>query len=188
MSLKEFISEFKWYFARKKLKDIKLVIFDLDGVMTDGFLYIDVNGFQTKRFNVKDGLGIRILQSCNLKVAIISGGKSGCAEQRAKDLDINLSFFEVKDKEKCVKKIQKILNIEKENTLYLGDDLNDLTVKNSVNLLISTNDASNSYKRRCDLILKSDGGKNAVRELSERIVKDYEEYKKIIKNGFIQTN
>ena len=85
-------------------------------------------------------------------------------------------------------KIQKNLNINKENTLYLGDDLNDLTVKKSVNLLIATNDASNSYKRRCHLVLKSNGGKNAVRELSERIVQDSNEYKKIVKNGFINTN
>ncbi len=188
MFFKEIISEFKWFLARKKLKDIKLVIFDIDGVMTDGSLYIDINGFQTKRFNVKDGLGIRILQSCNIKIAIISGGKAGCAEQRAKDLDINLSFFQVKNKETCIQKIQKNLNINKENTLYLGDDLNDLTVKKSVNLLIATNDASNLYKRRCDLVLKSNGGKNAVRELSERIVQDSNEYKKIIKNGFINTN
>ena len=84
--------------------------------------------------------------------------------------------------------LQKILNISKEKTLYLGDDLNDLTVKDSVKLLVATNDASISYKQKCELILSCDGGKNAVREISERIVKESEQFKDIIKNGFIQTN
>ena len=188
MNLKTIFLEFKWLLARKKLKTIQLVIFDIDGVMTDGSLYIDNNGYQLKRFNVKDGLGIRILQHCNIKIAIISGGKSGAAEQRAKDLDIDLNFFQIKNKAACVRKIQKILNINKEKTLYLGDDLNDLTVKDSVNLLVATNDANNFFRKKCHLTLRSDGGKNAVRELSERIVKESKEFKKIINNGFIQTN
>ena len=112
MILNELFPEIYWFFAKRKLKKIRLVVFDLDGVMTDGNIYLNENGEQTKRFNVKDGLGIKLLQRFNIEIAIISGGKGAVAKHRANDLCINNFFFKVKDKKNCLNKLQKKLNLD----------------------------------------------------------------------------
>ena len=81
-------SEIKWIFLRKKLKKVELLILDVDGVLTDGYLYYDYQGNQIKRFSVKDGLGIRYLQKAGLNICIVSGGKEDVIKNRAKDLNI----------------------------------------------------------------------------------------------------
>ena len=183
-----FFSELSWLIARSKLKKIKLIVFDLDGVMTDGYLYINDKGEQIKRFNVKDGLGIKILQLHRFEIAVISGGKGDVAKQRLKDLNIKYYFFKVKNKKECLKEIQGELKLGKDKTLYVGDDLNDLPVKNEVSLLVGTNDANYEFKKKCDLVLRSKGGNNAIREVTERLVEKTIAYKNLLKNGFIQLN
>ena len=188
MIFNKLFQEINWFLAKKKLKKIRLVVFDLDGVMTDGNIYINENGEQTKRFNVKDGLGIKLIQRFNIEIAIISGGKGGVAKHRAKDLGINNFFFKVKNKKDCLNKLQKKLNFDKKQTLYIGDDLNDLPVKNNVSLLVCTKDANCQFKKKCDLVLKSEGGRNAIREIAERLLKDKLSYKFLIAKGFVETN
>ena len=129
-----------------------------------------------------------MLQKSNFKIAVITGGKGEVAKQRIEDLGIFYFFYKVKDKKDCLNKLQKKLKISKQETLYLGDDLNDLPVKSLVSLLVGTNDANLEFKKRCDLILKNEGGRNAVRELSERLIKNNASYRFIKKNGFIETN
>ena len=188
MIFNQLFSEIFWFLAKRKLKKVRLVVFDLDGVMTDGNIYINENGEQTKRFNVKDGLGIKLLQRFKIEIAIISGGKGGVAKHRAKDLCINNFFFEVKDKKNCLNKLQKKLKLDKNQTIYVGDDLNDLTVKNNVSLLVGTRDANIQFKKKCDLILNNEGGGNAVREIAERLLKDKFSYKFLLAKGFTETN
>ena len=182
------IKEIKWNFINKKLKSIKLIILDVDGVMTDGFLYYSPDGNQTKRFSVKDGLGIRYLQKAGLHISIISGGKGEVIKKRAEDLNITHVYYSVKDKKEKVKYVQRILNIKKEQTLYLGDDLNDLTVRDIVILLIAPQDASKGLKKHCDAILRSKGGNNAIRELAERLLKNTPLLKEIETKGFLELN
>ena len=86
------------FFIKKKISSIKLVVFDVDGVLTDGNLYIDSKGNETKRFNVKDGLGIKLIQDAKIEIAVISGGKSDSTIHRLKNLEIKYYFFEVKNK------------------------------------------------------------------------------------------
>ena len=82
----------------KKLKDIELVILDVDGVLTDGSIIISSNGTESKKFNVKDGLGIKILQNCGIEVCIISGGEPECAKIRADKLGIKNYIFNARNK------------------------------------------------------------------------------------------
>lgn len=182
------IEEVKWLIIHKKTKNIKLIILDVDGVMTDGYLLYDYQGNQLKRFSVKDGLGIRYLQKAGIEIAIVSGGKKDVIANRAKDLDLQYVYCQIKNKKEIVKNIQKNLNFSKKETLFLGDDLNDLTVRNLVSLLIAPRDASRGFKKKCNAILKSNGGQNAIRELAERLLKNTRFIRDISKDGFSEIN
>ena len=182
------IKELKWNFISKKIDLIKLLVLDVDGVMTDGKLYYDSDGNQIKSFSVKDGLGLRLLQNFGIEIAIISGGKSPVIEKRALDLNIKNIFTNIKNKKKCLMQLQKDLLVKTEETIYVGDDINDLSVRDIVALLISTKDGSNDFKKKCDAVLISKGGDNAVREICERILRKNQVFKKIRKEGFIEKN
>ena len=164
-------NELKWLAKKSQLSSIKLIVFDVDGVLTDGGLFYDDKGNIQKKFNVKDGLGIKILQRLGLKIALISGGASGATEKRAENLNIDFCFTEIPNKSKKINEIQNNLNISPRETLFLGDDINDLVVKPFISLLVAPRDSNYFYKKRADLILKNNGGNGAVRELAERMVK-----------------
>ena len=176
--------EIRWIIIGKKLKKIKLLILDVDGVLTDGYLVYDYQGNQSKRFSVKDGLGIRYLQRAGIEICIVSGGKEDVIKTRAKDLNIINVYCSVKNKKEKVELLQKKFDLNKEQTLYIGDDLNDLTVRESVGLLIAPNDASKGLKKFCDAILRNNGGQDAVREIAERLLKGTKLLKSIERRGF----
>lgn len=178
----------KKFLIKKKLSLIKLVVTDVDGVLTDGNLYIDSKGNETKRFNVKDGLGIKLLQEANIKIAIISGGKSESTIQRIKKLKIEYYFFEAKNKLKVLQDLKKELDLEDFEVLYVGDDLNDLVLKEIVGILVAPNDAVKPVKNFANITLSSVGGDGAIRELSEMILEQKDFYKKILKKGWIGKN
>ncbi len=179
---------FKKLLLRKKLSLIKLLVLDVDGVLTDGLIYIDSQGNETKRFNVKDGLGIKLLQEAGIQISLISGGKSDSTIHRAQKLNIKYCYFEVKNKLKVLEEIKNLLEIKQSQVLYVGDDLNDLAVKDLIGIFVVPNDAVKAVRDHADLILSKDGGKGAIRELSELILKNHVSYKKNIKNGWIGIN
>ena len=109
---------------------------DVDGVLTDGGIYIDQKGNQNLRFDVKDGLGIKILQKYNFVIALISGGEAKAINKRAEMLDINLIKTKVKNKFIALKDIQQELNVTKDETVFLGDDINDLSVLPLVSMFL----------------------------------------------------
>ena len=106
----------------------------------------------------------------------------------SEDLNIKHIYCGVKNKKEKVKILQDKFNFKKNNILYLGDDLNDLTVRKSVGLLIAPNNASKKFKKYCDGILKNNGGHGAVRELSERLLRGTKLLKSIEKEGFSELN
>ena len=176
------------FLISKKLSSIKLLVLDVDGVLTDGQVYIDSNGNETKRFNVKDGLGIKLLQEAGIKVALISGGKSDSTIHRAKKLNIKHFYFEVENKKKVLEDLKNILGLQNFEVLYIGDDLNDLAVKAQVGLFAVPRDAIKAVKDNSNLILSKEGGDGAVREISELILKNNISYKKSIKDGWTGKN
>jgi len=188
MSLNIFFEEIKWTLIKKRLRKIKVLIFDVDGVLTDGYLFYDYQGNQIKKFSVRDGLGIRYLQKAGLDVCIVSGGKEDVIKNRAEDLNIKHIYCGVKNKKEKVEALRQTFKVEKENILYVGDDLNDLTVREVVGILIAPNDASIKLKRFCNAILKSNGGYGAVRELAERLLGGTKLLKSIEKDGFSEIN
>ena len=173
---------------RKKLKSIRLVVLDVDGVLTDGQIYIDSNGNEIKKFNVKDGLGIKLMQESNIEIALVSGGSPKSAIHRADKLKIKNCFFDVKDKKNIVIKLIKNMKLDKDQVLYVGDDLNDLCVKNVVGIFATPKDATKIVKNQAQLVLSKKGGDGAIREIAELLLKDKQNYNKILIDGWINKN
>ena len=157
---------------------IKLIIIDNDGVLTDGKIIYDNNKLESKNFNAKDGLGIKLLQFSDIKLAIITGRNSNVVEQRCNDLQIKLLYQGVRNKLEKTTKLLKDLNLDWENIAYMGDDWNDFPVMEKCNISAVPADAFDDIKSRVDLVTKRNGGEGAVREFIELILKkqgNYEE-------------
>lgn len=150
---------------------VKLLILDVDGVLTDNTLYIDDDGKETKRFNMSDGMGIALALSSGLEIALISGRRSKATGYRASDLKIKHLFLGETDKIKAYEELKKNLNLKDEEIAYMGDDILDVPVLKRVALPISVKDANPVAKRFAKFVTKAEGGKGAVREVIDMILK-----------------
>ena len=160
----------RWWWHRGQLQRMQLLVLDVDGVLTDGGLWFDASGQLIKRFDVRDGLGIRLLQQAGLQVALLSGGQGGATEVRARQLGIEHCLVGIKDKVPALERLQRALGVTPAETVFVGDDLNDLAVRPVVGLLLAPADACAPVRRGADLVLRRRGGRGAVRELAERIL------------------
>ena len=173
---------------RRQLQRMQLLVLDVDGVLTDGGLWFDASGQLSKRFDVRDGLGIRLLQQTGLRIALLSGGQGGATEVRARQLGIQHCLVGVKDKLKVLDGLQKELNIAPEDTVFIGDDLNDLAVRPLVGMLVAPADACAPMRHRADLVLRGCGGHGAVRELAELILQARGEWSELRRRGWRDRN
>lgn len=151
-------------------RKVKAIIFDIDGIMTDGKLtYTDANE-EIKSFNVKDGLGIKLLQQAGIQVAIITGRQSAIVSKRAAELNIELLIQGREDKLQASLELSKQLNLDIEAIAYMGDDLPDLSAIITLGFGITVNDAVTLVKKHADYICTDAGGQGAVREACEFIL------------------
>ncbi|MCT0198474.1 HAD family hydrolase [Synechococcus sp. CS-1325] len=171
-----------------RLGRVRLLVLDVDGVLTDGGLWYGPGGELTKRFDVRDGLGIKLLQRAGLEVAFLSGGGGGATERRAEQLGIRHCLVGVGDKPTALSELQRQLNQTPEHTAFIGDDFNDLAVRPRVGLLVATADAAAGLRRQADLVLRSRGGQGAVRELAERLLRGTPLWQEINGAGWRQRN
>ena len=185
---KSIFNKLQYLELRRKINKIKLLVMDVDGVLTDGKLYLDTQGSLMKSFDVKDGLGIKLLQEQNIKIVFFSGGSGGATEKRAETLKIDFCQVGIKNKFTALANLQKKLALKKEDTAYVGDDLNDIPVKKLVNIFFAPRDASKYVLKACDVILKNNGGNGAIRELSERILNTKGDFSHILKKGWLESN
>ena len=155
---------------------IKLIILDNDGVLTDGKIIYDNNKLESKNFNAKDGLGIKLLQFSDIKLVIMTGRSSKVVEQRCDDLQIKLLYQGVRNPLKTATTLLKDQNLSWENIAYLGDDWNDFPVMEKCNISATPADAFDDIKSRVDIITKRKGGEGAVREFIELILKEQGKY------------
>ncbi len=164
------MKKLRWWLIRRRLRSIELLVLDVDGVLTDGGLWFDAEGQLIKRFDVRDGLGIRLLQQAGLHVVFLSGGQGGATEVRARQLGISHCLVGIKDKPAALTDLQNQLGVNATQTAFVGDDLNDLAVRPVVGLLFAPADACRPVRRGADAVLRRRGGHGAVRELAERIL------------------
>ena len=178
----------RWRQQSRALRAIELLVLDVDGVLTDGGLWFDPSGQLQKRFDVRDGLGIRLLQQAGLQLAFLSGGRGGATEVRAQQLGIEHCLVGIKDKPPALTDLQEQLGVTAQHTCYLGDDLNDLAVRSSVGLLLAPLDACRPLRRQADAVLNHQGGHGAVRELAERILKARRDWRELEQKGWRDRN
>jgi 3-deoxy-D-manno-octulosonate 8-phosphate phosphatase (KDO 8-P phosphatase) len=164
-------SRLNWWRQRRRLGVIEVVVLDVDGVLTDGGLWYGPDGELIKRFDVRDGLGIRLLQQAGLEVVFLSGGRGGATEVRASHLGIRHCLVGAKDKPVLLAGLRRNLGVSREALLFVGDDLNDLAVQGEVALLVATADGALPLRQRADAVLLQPGGQGAVRELAERLLR-----------------
>jgi len=160
--------------------NIKLIIMDVDGVLTDGKITYGSDGTEYKSFNVKDGLGINLARSINVKFAIITGRSSDIVDRRAEELQIDFVYQGIKDKKEIFTSLIQSLNIEKNEVCFIGDDLNDLPLIKEVGTTFAPRDASELVKEKVNHVTKANGGEGAVREMIEKIFSNNSNYQNII--------
>ena len=148
-----------------KLNDIKLLILDVDGTMTDGGVYVMENGTQFKKFNAKDGLGIKLAAKEGIEVGIISHSMiTSMVESRAAQLGMKYVYVGQEDKFTVLERWLEELNISLDNVAYMGDDLNDLTIMTKVGVSACPADASTKIKEIATYQMSLKGGEGCVRE------------------------
>ena len=165
----------------KKLTSIKLLLLDVDGVLTPGDVVYDDDGRQIKSFNVKDGLGLRLLKAAGIEVGVVTGRRSQALYHRCKDLDITLIFDHIKDKVAVLEELRQKRPYHPENIAYVGDDLPDLPIMKRVGLAVAVADACEPVRVCADIITGAAGGAGAVREVCEQILKSQGLWGKSIK-------
>ena len=156
---------------KPELANIKLLLLDVDGVLTDGGITYSDTGDQIKTFQSRDGFGIRLLLDSGIRVGIITGRKSKALEYRCENLGITLLFAGIKDKINAFDKIISQTGIMPEQIAFVGDDLMDLPVMKRVGVSFCVPDACQEVKTHSDIITKKKAGHGAVREICELILK-----------------
>jgi 3-deoxy-D-manno-octulosonate 8-phosphate phosphatase (KDO 8-P phosphatase) len=157
--------------ALDKLKSIKLLLLDVDGVLTDGGIVYSDNDSETKIFNVKDGLGIRLLMEAGIHLGIITGRRSNALSKRCKELGIDLIYDGVANKADALDRILERTGFSFEEVACIGDDLPDLALMRRTGLSIAVADAHATLRENADMITSAKGGRGAVREVCEAILK-----------------
>lgn len=155
---------------KEKAQQIKLLIFDVDGVLTDGMLNYGPEGELFKQFNVKDGVGIKLLQQQGINVAVITAKDSRPLSQRMNDLSVQYFYPACNDKMTAFNELLDTLSLNKEQVAYVGDDVIDLAVMEQVGLAIAVQDAHDFVKKTADYITIARGGQGVAREVADLIL------------------
>ncbi len=154
----------------ERIKPLRLIAFDVDGVLTDGGLYLSDSGEEFKRFNTLDGHGLKMLKASGVELAIITGRTSRCVELRAKNLGITRLYQGVEDKLAVMRSLLAELKLVPEAAAYMGDDVVDLPVMRRVGLALSVPSAPQVVRDHAHYVSQREAGHGAVREVCELIL------------------
>lgn len=156
---------------KERAQNIRLLILDVDGVLTDGRLYFGPKGETLKVFHVRDGHGIKMLQKTGIEVAFLSGRRSDAAYHRAKELGISRYHEGLRDKVMVLTEIMDAMKIEAAAVAAMGDDLVDLPIMTRAGLAVAVADAPPEVKAAAHWVTNLPGGRGAVREVCDLILK-----------------
>jgi len=155
---------------KSKFKNIKLLLLDVDGVLTDGRIIYDSKGYDSKFFDVHDGLGIYLLGRMGIKTILVTAKGSGTIKPRAKDMRVEAVYEDILPKTKVYEKVLVKYGLNDEDICFVGDDLVDLCVLKRAGLPVATHNACDVIKEAAVYVTKKDGGRGAVREVAELIL------------------
>ena len=165
-----------------KIKRVKLLILDVDGVLTNGEIVLDERGKEIKTFDVRDGYGLVLLQRAGYKTAILSARSAGAVTARAKDLKITKICQNASPKLKVYQRLLREMKLKDEQVCFIGDDLPDIAVLKRVGLSVSVPNGAGEVKRVVDYVTKREGGNGAVREIVELILKTSGKWQGLLKD------
>ena len=154
----------------QKCKKIKLVVTDVDGVLTDGGMYFSEKGELLKKFNTRDGMAIELLHKFSIKSIFLTGENSKIVKARASKVRVDECYVNIKRKEVMLSKICKKFNVKPDNVAYIGDDINDIKIMKLVGFSGCTSDSTKEAKSVSDFICKTKGGQGALREFVDLIL------------------
>ncbi|MDD5267972.1 MAG: 3-deoxy-manno-octulosonate-8-phosphatase KdsC [Methylococcales bacterium] len=169
----------------EKAKKLKLLILDVDGVLTDGKLFFDHQGIEYKSFHARDGHGIKLLRQTGVEVAVISGRKSNSVALRMKNLGIEHVYQGHENKRAAFNEIIEKTGITPEQAAHVGDDLLDLPIMIRVGLSIAVADANFAVKQRADWCTALPGGHGAVREVCDFIMQAQGHFDEVV-NAYLK--
>lgn len=167
--------------VRAKAKKIQLLLLDVDGVLTDGRIIIDDRGVETKQFHVRDGQGISLLLRAGIDVGFITARSSHSVRRRAQELGVRLVRQAVKNKLQTYNEIKRSRRFEDAQIAYMGDDLVDLPVLRQAGLSICVADSWPELISRMDMVTAALGGRGAVREVADFLLKAQGKWSRITK-------
>jgi 3-deoxy-D-manno-octulosonate 8-phosphate phosphatase (KDO 8-P phosphatase) len=153
-----------------KLKNIKMLILDVDGVMTDGRVIMDDRGQEIKNFDVRDGHGIKLVQRYGIKVVLLTGRQSEVVKHRAQDLGIKEIYQKVFNKKEVFARILKKNKLNAAEVAFIGDDIIDIPVLKAAGFSTAVADAMDVVKKSVDYVTQNSGGRGAVREVCEMLL------------------
>lgn len=156
---------------KEKCRQIKIVLTDVDGVLTDGGMYYSNKGDVMKKFHTRDGMGVTLLLRKNIHTMIITKEKTSIVRKWAKKMRVKKLYDGILQKETMVDIICKQFKVKPSQLAYIGDDVNDLELLNKVGFSASPADAIEEVKNTCDYICKVNGGRGAFREIADMILK-----------------
>ena len=153
-----------------KPKKIKVILTDVDGVLTDGGMYYSVKGDVMKRFFVRDGMGVTLLRKIGIPTIIVTKEKNLIITRWAKKMNINKVYDGVQNKELILEEVCKSFGVMPEQVAYIGDDINDLGLLKKVGLSVTPNDGIADAKKICDYVCKTSSGHGVFREIVDMII------------------
>jgi len=156
---------------QEKLKNIKLLLLDVDGILTDGSIIINDRGEETKVFHVRDGHGLKLVQRSGIRVGLLTGRESGVVAHRSAELGIDLVIQGAKDKLEKFDQLLQQENLKAEQVAYLGDDLIDLPVLRRAGFSATASDGIVEVREMVDYVATLPGGRGAVREVCELLLR-----------------
>ena len=166
--------------ASNVAKNIKLLILDVDGVLTDGGISFDENGVEHKKFDSQDGVGIKLLQLSDIEVAVITARSTKSVAHRLKGLGVKHYYHGILDKSIALKELTKKLSIEMSESAYVGDDVIDLPAMTRVGFPIAVANAHSFVKENALMITNNSGGSGAVREVCDFLLKSQNKYDELM--------
>ena len=155
----------------EKLKEIQLLLLDVDGVLTDGSIIYSEEASEIKVFNVKDGFGLKLVMSAGIKVGLVTGRTSKALHRRCSDLGIRYIYDGVQQKAQLLDKIAAETGVGADNAAFIGDDLPDLPLMRRIGLSIAVADAHELVRHYSDWVTSAPGGRGAVREVCDALLK-----------------
>ena len=166
----------------QRMQAIKLILSDVDGVLTDGSITYNNQGIETKTFHVRDGMGINLWQRAGHQFGIITARSSHIVKLRASELGVEIVRQGSSDKLAVATQVLSELELNISEVCYVGDDLTDISLLSHVGLAASVSDGAVDVRNQAHIVTKSAGGKGAIRELIETIVKSQKRWNEVVRS------